>query len=105
MRCRSRLRCGQGERVNTGDLEITMDVKILGPGCMKCKELYEETDKAIKQLGIAATITKVHQISEIMAYKILMTPALVIDGEVKVAGRVPTAAELTSWLTTAASKE
>ncbi len=82
-----------------------MDVKVLGPGCMKCKKLYEEADKAIKQLGIAATLTKVEQINEIMTYKVLMTPALVINGEVKVAGRVPSAAELTSWLTTAAMAE
>lgn len=82
-----------------------MDVKILGPGCRKCKDLYEETDKAIQQLGMAATLTKVQDVKEIMTYKVFVTPALVIDGEVKVAGRVPSAAELTSWLTTAASKE
>ena len=82
-----------------------MDVRILGPGCMKCKQLHEETDKAIQQLGIAVTLTKVENIKEIMTHKVFMTPALVIDGEVKVAGRIPSAAELTSWLTTAASKE
>ena len=79
-----------------------MDIKILGTGCAKCKKLYEEADKAIRQLGIAATIAKVEDISEIMTYKVLMTPALVINGEVKVAGRIPTAAELANWLTTAA---
>jgi small redox-active disulfide protein 2 len=82
-----------------------MDVRILGPGCMKCKKLHEETDKAIQQLGIAVTLTKVEDIKEIMTHKVFMTPALVIDGEVKVAGRIPSAAELASWLTTAASKE
>jgi len=79
-----------------------MDIKILGTGCAKCKKLYEEADKAIRQLGIAATIAKVEQINEIMTYKVLMTPALVINGEVKVAGRIPTTAELANWLTTAA---
>jgi small redox-active disulfide protein 2 len=80
-----------------------MDVKVLGPGCAKCKTLYEETDKVIRQLGLAATLTKVEKISEIAAFKVLMTPALVIDGQVKAAGRLPTAAEITAWLTTAAT--
>ena len=82
-----------------------MEVKVLGTGCAKCKKLYEEADKAIKQLGIAATLTKVEKIKEIMAYKVFMTPALVINGEVKAAGRLPTAAELTDWLATATMKE
>jgi small redox-active disulfide protein 2 len=81
-----------------------MEVKVLGPGCAKCKKLYEETDKAIKQLGLAATLTKVEQLSEIATYNVLMTPALVIDGQVKTAGRVPSTAELTNLLTTAAAQ-
>jgi small redox-active disulfide protein 2 len=81
-----------------------MEVKVLGPGCAKCKQLYEETDKAIKQLGLAATLTKVEQLTEIAAYHVLMTPALVINGQVKVAGRVPSMAELTNLLTTAAAQ-
>ena len=82
-----------------------MEVKILGPGCMKCKKLYEETDRAIQQLGLAVTLTKVERIDEIAAHKVFMTPALVNNGEVKSAGRVPNTAELTSWLTTAAAKQ
>jgi small redox-active disulfide protein 2 len=82
-----------------------MEIKILGPGCTKCKKLYEETDRAIQQLGLAATLTKVERIDEIAAHKVFMTPALVINGEVKSAGRVPNAAELTSWLTTAAANQ
>ena len=81
-----------------------MDVKVLGPGCAKCKQLFEETDKAIKQLGLAATLTKVEKLTDIAAYNVLMTPALVIDGQVKAAGRVPSAAELTNLLTTAAGQ-
>lgn len=80
-----------------------MDVKVLGPGCARCKTLYEATDKAIKQLGLAASLTKVEKIAEIAAFKVFMTPALVINGEVKVAGRLPSATELTTWLTTAAA--
>ncbi len=81
-----------------------MDVKVLGPGCAKCRKLYEETDKALKQLGLAATLTKVEKLAEIAAYNVLMTPALVIDGQVKAAGRVPSTAELTNLLTTAAAQ-
>jgi len=79
-----------------------MEVKVLGPGCAKCKKLYEAVDQSIKQLGLNATLAKVEKIEEIMGYGILATPALVINGEVKVAGRLPSAAELSNWLTTAA---
>jgi small redox-active disulfide protein 2 len=79
-----------------------MDIKVLGPGCAKCRKLYAETDKAAKELGIAVQITKVETIEEIMKYNVLMTPALVINGVVKVAGRIPPAAELANLLTTAA---
>ena len=81
-----------------------MEVKILGPGCAKCKKLYEEADNVIKQLGVPATLTKVDKLSEIAAYSVLMTPALVINGQVKVAGRVPSSAELANLLTTAATQ-
>ncbi len=82
-----------------------MDIKVLGTGCQKCKQLYEQAEKAVQELGIPATLTKVEKLNEIMAFKVLMTPALVIDGEVKVAGRLPNEAELTTWLTTAAEKQ
>jgi small redox-active disulfide protein 2 len=82
-----------------------MDVKVLGPGCARCKKLYEETAKALAQLGLSATLAKVEAMDEIMKYRILATPGLVIDGEVKCAGRLPTQTELTSWLSTAAMKE
>ncbi|MFI5116461.1 MAG: thioredoxin family protein [Terriglobales bacterium] len=81
---------------------MSIDIKVLGPGCANCKRLYQEAEKAVAQLSAPATITKVEDIREIMAYKILATPALVIDGEVKSAGRIPSAAEITTWLATAA---
>jgi small redox-active disulfide protein 2 len=86
-------------------MEVTVDIKILGTGCPKCKQLYEQTEKAVQGLGIPATLTKVEKLNEIMAFKVFMTPALVIDGEVKVAGRVPSSAELTTWITTAAMNQ
>ncbi len=82
-----------------------MDIKILGTGCPKCRPLYEQAQKAVQELGIPATLTKVEKLNEIMAFKVFMTPALVIDGEVKSAGRVPSAAEITTWITTAAMNQ
>ncbi len=82
-----------------------MKVKVLGPGCARCKTLYGEAAKAIASLGLQADLEKVEKIEEIMAYRIMATPALVIDGEVKSAGRLPSAAEITSWLTSAAAKQ
>ena len=79
-----------------------MEVKVLGTGCTKCKKLYEGVDQSIKQLGLTANLVKVEKIDEIMRFGVLSTPALVINGDVKVAGRLPSAAELTNWLTTAA---
>lgn len=86
-------------------MEVTVDITVLGPGCQKCKQLYEQTQKAVQGLGLPATLTKVEKLNEIMAFKVFMTPALVIDGEVKVAGRLPNEAELMTWLTTAAEKQ
>ena len=82
-----------------------MDIKVLGTGCARCTQLYNLTQKAIAQLGLTATLTKVENLADIMAYRVLTTPALAINGEVKVAGRLPSGAELTNWLTTAAAKE
>lgn len=84
---------------------MNIDIKVLGPGCGNCKRLYAETEKAVAQLAVPAAITKVEDIKEIMAYKILATPALVINGEIKSAGRIPKAAEITTWLATAAMKQ
>jgi small redox-active disulfide protein 2 len=78
-----------------------MEVKVLGTGCARCKTLCGEVDKAIQRLGIDATITKVEKIDEIQTYRVLMTPALVVDGKVKAAGRIPSPAELDEWLAAA----
>lgn len=84
---------------------MSIDIKVLGTGCANCKRLYAEAEKALAQLSAPTTLTKVEDIKDIMAYKILATPALVINGEVKSAGRVPNAAEITTWLATAAMKQ
>ena len=76
-----------------------MEIKILGPGCPKCKTLEQLTRDVISKNGIDATITKVDDIMEIMKYNIMTTPALVIDGKVVVKGRVPSAEEIKQMLT------
>ncbi len=82
-----------------------MEIKVLGTGCPKCKKLYEEAQKAIAQAGLEASLSKVEKIDEIMKYAVMMTPALVVAGEVKCAGRIPPVAEIVTWLMNAASKE
>jgi len=79
--------------------EIKMkDLKILGTGCPKCTKLYEQTEAAAKALGLEYSMQKVTEINQIMGYGVMMTPALVVDGEVKVAGRVPDADEIKKML-------
>ena len=71
-----------------------MFIQVLGTGCAKCKKLHEIVEKAVHETGVDAQVEKVEDIQKIMAFEILMTPGLVIDGEVKTAGRVPTVEEV-----------
>jgi len=73
-------------------------IEILGPGCQKCDALYERTREAVRELGLECTIDKVSDIEAIVRRGVLSTPALVLDGEVKASGRVPTASEIRSLL-------
>jgi small redox-active disulfide protein 2 len=75
-----------------------MDIKVLGTGCAKCKALEKATQEAIEKTGVKATLTKVEDIVEIMQYGVMITPALVIDGEIVVKGRVPSVGELSKLL-------
>ena len=68
-----------------------MKIQILGTGCPKCKQLAENAEAAAKELGIDFELEKVTSITDIMSFGVMMTPALVIDGEVKIAGKVPNA--------------
>lgn len=70
------------------------NVQILGTGCRKCSNLQALAEETVKQLGIEARIEKVEDINRITEFGVFMTPALVIDGEVKVQGRLPTASEM-----------
>ena len=76
-----------------------MEIKILGPGCPKCKTLDKIIREVVEKNGINATITKVEDIIEIMKYGIMSTPALVVDEKVLLKGRVPSADEIKQLLT------
>jgi small redox-active disulfide protein 2 len=75
-----------------------MDVKVLGPGCRNCGLLEERTREALDTLGLQAEIVEVTDPMEIVAYGVLSTPGLVVDEEVVVSGRVPTARQLAELL-------
>jgi len=69
-------------------------VQVLGPGCPKCIELAKRTEEAAKAAGSDVQVEKVSDLSKIMSYGVMMTPALVVDGEVKVVGKVPSVEEI-----------
>ena len=75
-----------------------MKVSVLGTGCAKCEKLYERTRQALDELGLDAELEKVSGIQEILAFGVMMTPALAVDGEVKVAGKVPGLQEIKEML-------
>jgi small redox-active disulfide protein 2 len=77
-----------------------MKIEVLGTGCGKCKSLEQAVREVVAQNGINADVVKVDDIMEIMKYNILTTPALVVDGNVVVKGRVPSQSELKELLTT-----
>jgi len=80
-----------------------LTIKVLGPGCDNCKKVEAVTRKAVSMLGIEAEVIKVTLWPEIKKYPILGTPGLVINEKVVCAGRIPTEAEVTTWLANAVS--
>lgn len=75
-----------------------MKLEILGTGCSNCRKLEANARQALQELGLTAEVVKVEDISAIMAYGVMKTPALVVDGSVKVSGRVPSPAEIKAML-------
>lgn len=71
-----------------------MEIKILGTGCAKCKTAQAVVEKVVAESGIEATITKVEDIMEIMKFNVMATPAIVVDGVVKIKGRIPSESEV-----------
>ena len=75
-----------------------MELKVLGMGCANCRRVYANAKKAIAELGVEVALEKVENIDEIIGFGVLMTPAVVIEGEVKSSGRIPSTEELKQWL-------
>ena len=82
-----------------------MEIKVLGTGCAKCKQLEKEVEEVVREMGLDVAVEKVADMKQIMKYPILMTPGLVIDGELVVSGKVPSKAEITRYITNALAKE
>ena len=75
-----------------------MEIKVLGPGCPKCKTTEKEVREAVAEAGIDARVEKVTDTLEIAMFGVFGTPAVVVDGEVKSVGKIPTKDEIKSWL-------
>lgn len=73
-------------------------IQILGTGCPKCTKLAENAEAAAKELGLDYSIEKVTKLAEIMAFGVMVTPALAVDGKVKVVGKVPSSAQIQRML-------
>jgi len=78
-----------------------MEIKVLGGGCANCKRLEETVRAVVTEMGVDATIIKVTDFRNIMAYDILTTPGLVIDEKVVCSGRVPSKGDVTTWVVNA----
>jgi small redox-active disulfide protein 2 len=79
-----------------------INLLVIGPGCAKCKTLAHFTEQAVKELGVTAEINKVTDLHQIMALGVMMTPALAVNGTIKVVGKVPSVAEIKTFLQQAA---
>lgn len=75
-----------------------MDIKILGTGCARCEQTEKLVRQAIQETGVAAQVEKVADIKSIAKYGVMLTPAVVVDGEVKIVGKIPKKEEIIAWL-------
>ncbi|MGB7875614.1 MAG: thioredoxin family protein [Anaerolineales bacterium] len=78
-----------------------LTIKVLGSGCANCKRVEQITRKVVEQMSVEAEIVKVTDYADIMAYNILSTPGLVVNEQVVSTGRIPTPAEVTTWVANA----
>lgn len=75
-----------------------MEIKVLGPGCSKCKQTEEIVRQAVAEAGVIADVEKITDIMQIAGYGVMGTPAVVVDGEVKSVGKIPSKADVKTWL-------
>jgi small redox-active disulfide protein 2 len=75
-----------------------MDIKVLGPGCPKCQQTEKIVKEAVAEAGVTATVEKVTDLMKIAGYGVFGTPAVVVDGEVKCVGKIPTKEDVKAWL-------
>ncbi len=75
-----------------------MNILVIGPGCSRCRTLAQFTEQAVKELGVAAEINKVTDLKQIMALGVMLTPALAVNGTIKVSGKVPSVEEIKALL-------
>jgi len=75
-----------------------MEIRILGPGCPRCEEVFKRTINVLAELNIPADIQKITDIKKITEYMIFMTPGLVINGHVKCSGRIPSPQDIKKWI-------
>jgi small redox-active disulfide protein 2 len=76
-----------------------MEIKVLGPGCAKCKQTEQIVKDAVAAAGVEASVEKVTDVMAIAGYGVFGTPAVVVDGEVKIMGKIPKKDEVLGWLT------
>jgi len=75
-----------------------MEIKVLGPGCAKCKKTEKLVQEVIKETGVDATVEKVSDMMQIASYGVFGTPSVIVDGEVKCIGKVPKKNDIKKWL-------
>ena len=75
-----------------------MEIKILGPGCPKCEQAKAVVEEALKEAGVVAKVDKVTNLMEIAGYGVMGTPAVVVDGEIKSVGKIPSKNDIKKWI-------
>jgi small redox-active disulfide protein 2 len=75
-----------------------MKIQILGTGCPKCRKTFERVEEAVKDLGVSAEVEKVEDLKAIMNFGVMVTPAVAIDGEVRIVGKIPSVEEIKSHI-------
>jgi small redox-active disulfide protein 2 len=73
-------------------------IEVLGPGCANCTRLFERTQQAVRELGLPCEVEKISDLNVIVGYRVMATPALVVDGQVRLAGRVPSVEQIKELL-------